>query len=184
MRRNHVWTVGHSNRDLADFLALLAEHQIETVADVRRFPGSRRWPQFGGEALASSLADVGMAYRHFPELGGRRTSQREDSPNAGWRVAAFRAYADYMLTDEGEQAFNELQDLAEQSRTAIMCAEVLPWRCHRRLLADRFVVLGWRVTDIMSPGKAPDHVLPDFAQVDDGRLTYPAQTSEEERFLF
>ena len=184
MPLNYVWTIGHSNRDAADFLALLAEHQIEAVADVRRFPGSRRWPQFGREALAASLADVGVAYHHFPELGGRRTAQHEDSPNAGWRVAAFRAYADYLLTPEGEQAFNELRTLAEQSRTAMMCAEVLPWRCHRRLLADRFVAEGWRVTDIMSPGKAPDHALPDFARVDDGRVTYPAPTSEEERFLF
>jgi uncharacterized protein (DUF488 family) len=184
MPLNRVWTIGHSIRDLADFLVLLAEHQVEAVADVRRFPGSRRWPQFNREALAASLADAGVAYHHLPELGGRRTSQQEDSPNAGWRVEAFRAYADYMLTDEGEQGFNKLRALAEESRTAVMCAEVLPWRCHRRLIADRFVAVGWRVTDIMAPGKAPDHALPDFAQVDNGRLTYPGRTSEEERFLF
>src|SRR5687768_17237078 len=101
MPLNYVWTIGHSNRELTDFLALLAEHQIEVVADVRRFPGSRRCPQFGREALAASLAKDGVAYRHLPELGGRRTSRQEDSPNAGWRVAAFRAYADYMMTNEG-----------------------------------------------------------------------------------
>jgi uncharacterized protein (DUF488 family) len=184
MPLNEVWTVGHSNRDAGDFLALLGEHEIEALADVRRFPGSRRWPQFGREALATSLADAGIAYHHFPELGGRRTAQQEDSPNDGWRVAAFRAYADYLLTDGGERAFNELRTLAEESRTAIMCAESLPWRCHRRLLADRFVVLDWRVIDIMSPGKAAEHALPEFARVDDGRVTYPAGNSEAERLLF
>jgi uncharacterized protein (DUF488 family) len=184
MPLNHVWTIGHSNHALADFLALLAEHQIESVADVRRFPGSRRWPQFNHEALAASLADAGIAYHHFPNLGGRRTSQQEDVANAGWRVAAFRAYADYMLTGEGEQAFNDLRALAEQSRTAFMCAEVLPWRCHRRLLADRFVALGWQVTDIMSPGKAPEHALPAFAQVQNGIVTYPADPDTGQTTLF
>jgi uncharacterized protein (DUF488 family) len=184
MTLNEVWTVGHSNRDVADFLAVLGEHEIQSLADVRRFPGSRRWPQFGRAALAASLADAGIAYHHFPELGGRRTAQQEDSPNDGWRVAAFRAYADYLLTAEGERAFNELRTLAGDSRTAIMCAEALPWRCHRRLLADRFVVLGWGVFDIMSPGKAAEHALTEFARVDDGRVTYPAGNSNAERLLF
>jgi uncharacterized protein (DUF488 family) len=184
MPLKHVWTIGHSNHALPDFLALLAEHRIETIADVRRFPGSRRWPQFNREALAASLAGAGIAYHHFPELGGRRTSQLEDSPNAGWRVAAFRAYADYMLTPEGEQAFHELRLLAERSRTATMCAEVLPWRCHRRLLADRFVTIGWQVTDIMSPGKAPEHTLPDFARVQNGIVTYPADPDTGQTTLF
>lgn len=148
-----IWTIGHSNRDLDDFLALLAAEQIESLADVRRFPGSRRHPQFNREALAKSLAGVGIAYQHFPALGGRRTKQSDSGQNAGWQVAAFAAFADYMLTEEFARAFATLSDLAARSRTAVMCAEALPWRCHRRLIADQFLTHGWQVWDIMSPGQ-------------------------------
>ena len=170
---HELWTVGHSNRNLDEFVEVLASHAVQAIADVRRFPGSRRYPQFGREVLESALREVGVAYRHFPELGGRRTSQLDDSPNTAWRVAAFRAYADYMLTAQFAAPFSELVLLAEERRTAIMCAEVLPWRCHRRLIADRFVVLGWDVHDIMAIGKATQHELPPFAKVTGERLTYP-----------
>jgi uncharacterized protein (DUF488 family) len=172
---HQVWTIGHSTRELGELLEILSSQQIEAIADVRRFPGSRRYPQFGREVLQAALQDAGVAYQHFPELGGRRTSKLEDSPNAAWRVAAFRAYADYMLTPEFATAFTELVALAQRRRTAIMCAEVLPWRCHRRLLADKFLTRGWQVLDIMAIGQARPHELPPFAQVNGDQLTYPGE---------
>jgi uncharacterized protein (DUF488 family) len=170
---NTVWTIGHSNRDLADFLALLAPEKIEAVADVRRFPGSRRYPHFGRDALTAALKDVGLEYVHFPDLGGRRNKRSESSPNAGWRVAAFAAYADYMQTDEFTRAFEQLANLAMRSRTAIMCAEALPWQCHRRLIADQFIAKGWTVWDIVGPNQVRQHELPPFALVINRQVTYP-----------
>ena len=119
MPNNTLWTVGHSTRSLDDFLALLSENQIETLADVRRFPGSRRYPHFNSETLAAALAKAGIMYQHFPALGGRRTAPTEATPNSAWRVAAFAAYADYLLTDDFKTAFKELSAVAEHSRTAI-----------------------------------------------------------------
>jgi uncharacterized protein (DUF488 family) len=168
-----LFTFGHSNRPLADFLALLAENRIEHLADVRRFPGSRRYPQFGSDALAASLAEAGIAYTHFPALGGRRTGRSDASPNSAWRVAAFAAYADYMSTDEFKSAFEELRTLAERTPTAIMCAEALPWQCHRRLIADQFLATGWQVLDIIGPHNTKPHELPPFAKIIDGQVTYP-----------
>jgi uncharacterized protein (DUF488 family) len=171
-----LWTIGHSNRQLDEFVDLLAEESIEAVADVRRFPGSRRCPHFGREALDSALHDVGLAYRHFPELGGRRSNRVGPSPNTGWRVEAFRAYADYALSGEFRDALERLIEFAQRERTAVMCAEALPWRCHRRLIADQFVARGWRVLDIIGPRNVKDHELPSFAKVDNGRVTYPGET--------
>jgi uncharacterized protein (DUF488 family) len=168
-----IWTIGHSNRDLADFLALLAPEKIEAIADVRRFPGSRRYPQFGRDALSASLRESGLEYVHFPDLGGRRTNHGTSSQNAGWRVAAFAAFADYMRTEEFAGAFEELATLAQQSRTAIMCAEALPWRCHRRLIADQFVARGWTVWDIVGSNQVNEHSLPPFAKIVNGELSYP-----------
>jgi uncharacterized protein (DUF488 family) len=168
-----LFTIGHSNRSLADFLELLRENNIERVADVRRVPGSRLHPHFNREALGASLNEVGIGYTHFPALGGRRTSRDEASPNSAWRVAAFAAYADYMLTDEFAAAFGELRALAETSLTAIMCAEALPWRCHRRLIADQFLAEGWQVHDIIGPHNTKPHELPPFAQIARGHVTYP-----------
>jgi uncharacterized protein (DUF488 family) len=168
-----VFTIGHSNRALADFLVLLAENKIEALADVRRFPGSRRYPHFGSDAITASLATAGIAYTHFPALGGRRTSRANVSPNSAWRVAAFAAYADYMLTADFKTAFAGLCTLAERSRTAIMCAEALPWQCHRRLIADQFLASGWEVLDIIGPHNTKPHELPPFAKVMDGQVTYP-----------
>jgi uncharacterized protein (DUF488 family) len=168
-----LFTIGHSNRPLADFLALLAENRIEQLVDVRRFPGSRRYPQFGSNALAASLAEAGIAYMHFPTLGGRRTSKTETTLKSAWRVAAFAAYADYMLTDDFKAAFNELRILSESPRTAIMCAEALPWQCHRRLIADQFLAIDWEVFDIIGPRNSKPHELPPFAKIIDGQVTYP-----------
>jgi uncharacterized protein (DUF488 family) len=155
-----LYTIGHSNRSIADFLALLAENKIEHIADVRRFPGSRRHPQFGRDALVASLAEAGVGYTHFPALGGRRSKRDADSPNSAWKVAAFAAYADYMLTADFAGAVTELESLAQQSPTAIMCAEALPWQCHRRLIADQFLAAGWEVLDIIGPHNTKPHELP------------------------
>jgi uncharacterized protein (DUF488 family) len=168
-----LWTIGHSNRELVDFIDLLRAEQIETLADVRRFPGSRRHPHFGRDQLAAALTDAGIEYLHFPDLGGRRSSRTPSEQNAGWRVAAFAAYADYMQTPEFTAAFEQLADVAQRSRTAIMCAEALPWQCHRRLIADQFTVQGWRVRDIVGPTSIQEHALPPFARVTAGHLTYP-----------
>jgi uncharacterized protein (DUF488 family) len=174
MPSNTVWTLGHSTRPIDDFLALLQENNIEMLADVRRFPGSRRYPHFNQENLSASLVEAGICYAHFPALGGRRTARGETTQNSAWRVAAFAAYADYMLTDEFTSAFDELRALAEQSRVAIMCAEAVPWRCHRRMIADQFLAQGWRVLDIIGAGNTKPHELPPFARISNGQVTYPA----------
>ncbi len=170
-----IWTVGHSNRSIEDFLAHLRGAGIEQIADVRRFPGSRKWPQFGRDALPRTLAEAGIGYEHFPALGGRRGKPAADSPNRGWRVAQFAAYADYMDSHEFREGLAALMAAASERRTAMMCSEAVPWRCHRRLVADALLVQGWEVGDIMSPTKVTPHALTEFAEVREGVLTYPAQ---------
>lgn len=175
MALNTIWTIGHSNRELNNFLTLLAAEQIESLADVRRFPGSRRHPHFNREALSATLQNIGITYTHFPALGGRRAAPSETTKNSPWQVAAFAAYADYMLTDDFKTAFHELQTLAIHSRTAIMCAEALPWRCHRRLIADQFIAQAWQVLDIVGPHNTKPHELPTFATIVDRQVTYPGE---------
>src|SRR5689334_19135925 len=128
-----IWTIGHSTRAIEEFIKLLKEQNIGVLADVRQFPGSRRYPQFGQEQLCKSLAKEGIEYVHFPELGGRRKA-RPDSPNTAWRNEAFRGYADYMMTGEFRAGMGRLLKLARRKRTAIMCAEAVWWRCHRGLI--------------------------------------------------
>jgi uncharacterized protein (DUF488 family) len=169
-----IWTVGHSNHPIDTFTGLLGGASIRQIADVRRFPGSRRHPQFQREALEARLAQAGIAYHHFPGLGGRRTAREAGSPNTGWKVAAFSAYANYMSTDQFNAALTALEDFAQHRTTALLCAEALPWRCHRRLIADALILKGWEVRDIMHSGKIAPHPLTDFARVIGGRLTYPA----------
>ncbi len=166
-------TIGHSTRDLGGFVEMLRAHGVSLVADVRAFPRSRHNPQFDSETLAHSLAAHGIGYLHLPELGGRRR-RRADSPNAGWRNASFRAFADYMETPEFERSLEALSSLAGQERVALMCAEAVPWRCHRSLIADALVVRGFAVEHILSPGRAYRHVLTPWAQVSGTRLTYPS----------
>lgn len=151
---------------------MLAAHRIELLADVRRFPGSRRLPQFSGEALAASLGAAGMEYVWLPQLGGRRRSA-PDSPNTGWRVEAFRAYADHLATEEFAGGLAELLTLAHGLRTAIMCSEVLWWRCHRRLISDVLVSLDISVVHIRDGRQSEPHRLAPPARVVAGRLTYP-----------
>lgn len=166
-----VWTVGHSNRSLAEFLAILASHNINIVVDVRRFPVSRKWPHFDGAALAQTLPAAGIDSAGLPELGGRRTP-RPDSPHTAWRVEAFRGYADYMDTPEFEAGMARLLALAEGRRAAVMCAEALPWRCHRSMIADALVARGWAVSDIFSEKEARPHKLPEFARLEGTRVVY------------
>jgi uncharacterized protein (DUF488 family) len=172
-----IWTIGHSNRSLDEFLGLLAGEQIELVADIRRFPASRAHPHFNADALATSLKQRGIGYEHYAALGGRRNTRVADSPNTAWRVDAFNRYADYMTGDAFSTALAELAAAATERRTATMCSEAVPWRCHRRLVSDALVVRGWEVRDIVGKGPVKAHTLTPFARVEDGRLTYPSQPS-------
>jgi uncharacterized protein (DUF488 family) len=171
----HVYTVGHSTRRQEEFIQLLCRHEVTTLADVRRFPGSRRHPHFNREQLAAALPSAGVRYVHIMRLGGRRNTKPEASPNQGWRNAAFRAYADYMLTDEFEQGVRELLSLAWDGPLAIMCAEAVPWRCHRWLLSDALTVRGCVVSHIHSVERADLHELTSFARVEGPRIEYPPE---------
>ena len=166
-----VWTIGHSTRSIDELLSILHAHEIETVVDVRRFPGSRRLPQFGSTELASSLAEHDIDYRWIPELGGRRRPE-PDSPNDAWEHPAFRAYADHMATDEFADGMFELETIAGGSRTTIMCAELLWWRCHRRLIADALTSVGYGVCHIRDANEPELHRLAPPASIVDGVLSY------------
>ena len=166
-----VWTVGHSTRQIDEFLALLAAYQIELIADVRRFPGSRRLPQFTAAALEEALAARGIAYHWLPELGGRRRPDPA-SANLSWRHPAFRGYADHVATEPFAAGLFELLMLAQGLRTAVMCAEVLWWRCHRRLIADVLTSLHVPVVHIRDISTAESHRLVAPGRLVDGGLTY------------
>jgi uncharacterized protein (DUF488 family) len=167
-----MWTIGHSTRAIELFLSLLKENGIKLVADVRMFPGSKRYPQFNKENLAKSLTDHGIRYEHFPELGGRRKA-RKDSHNTAWRNESFRGYADYMETDEFHKGLERLLDLAEKTGSAaIMCAEAVWWRCHRGLISDFLKARGVEVTHIMDVGKAEPHPFTSAARIVNGELSY------------
>lgn len=169
-----LFTIGHSTHAIDDFVALLTGHRIELVVDVRRFPASRRLPQFAAQALEGALASHGIAYRWLESLGGRRRAD-PGSPNAGWRHAAFRGYADHLASEEFAGGWFELMMLAHGLRTVIMCSEVLWWRCHRRLVADVALASGIPVVHIAGTGRADPHRLTPPASLVRGRLTYPAE---------
>jgi uncharacterized protein (DUF488 family) len=171
-----VLTIGHSTRAIEEFIGLLQAHAVSRVVDVRTIPRSRYNPQFNQDSLADSLKKAGLGYVHMPGLGGLRHARR-DSINVGWRNASFRGYADYMQTPEFEQSLEELIQLAEQEPVAIMCAEAVPWRCHRSLIADALLVRGIRAEDIMSPTRRQVHTLTHFAKVRGTTITYPAEIS-------
>ena len=166
-----VWTVGHSTRPLEEFLAVLAAHEVELVADVRRFPGSRRLPHYAASALESSLAARSVAYHWLPALGGRRRPDPA-SPNVGWRHPAFRAYADHVATETFAEGLLELLLAAQGLRTVVMCSEILWWRCHRRIIADVLVSLGVPVLHVRDERTAEPHRLGAPARLVDGHLTY------------
>ena len=167
-----IWTVGHSTRSFQEFFELLAGHRIERLADVRRFPASQRVPWATKQVLAAALRDRGIDYEHFEALGGFRKPM-VDSRNTGWRNAGFRGYADYMSSSEFGVGLDRLIRLAGQRRTAIMCAEVVPWKCHRSLISDSLVARGIPVEHIISSGKTEHHQLTKFAKVEGPRVTYP-----------
>lgn len=166
-----IWTVGHSTRSLEEFLALLAGYRIEAVADVRRFPGSRRNPQYSPGTLRAALAAAGMEYRWLPALGGRRRP-RPDSPNTAWRNASFRGYADHIASAEFSTGLDELLALAARLRTVLMCAEAVWWRCHRSLIADVLRVRGIEVVHVMDAKHAVEHPFTAPARIVRGSLTY------------
>ena len=166
-----IWTIGHSTRTAEEFSDVLAAHEIEAVVDVRRFPGSRRLPQFGSATLERSLRDAGVSYRWIEALGGRRRPDPA-SPNDAWENDAFRGYADHTESEEFAEGLFELLMIANGLRSTVMCAELLWWRCHRRIIADVLVYLGYEVRHIRDAGPAELHELAPPALVVDGLLTY------------
>jgi uncharacterized protein (DUF488 family) len=166
-----IWTVGHSTRSLDEFISVLAGQQIETLIDVRTFPGSRLHPQFNKEQLKASLAKVEVDYHHVPSLGGRRRA-KPDSRNTAWRNASFRGYADHMESEEFQKGIAELLEFAKKKRTAFMCAESLWWRCHRGLISDHLKAHGYRVVHLIDQKHAEEHPYTAAARIIDGELTY------------
>ena len=169
-----IWTIGHSTLDLPEFIALLKAHTIGLVADIRRYPASRRYPYFNAESLASSLQAEGIAYRHFEALGGRRAA-RVGSQNTLWRNESFRGYADYMDTPEFQAALGDLEQVAVTKRTAIMCSEAVWWRCHRQLVSDALTARGVEVRHITGVGEAALHRITKGATVEAGRVVYKGE---------
>jgi uncharacterized protein (DUF488 family) len=167
-----IYTVGHSTRTTEQFLALLKAHGIEELVDVRTIPRSRHNPQFGTEELTASLQQAGIAYSHLGKLGGLRHASK-DSVNLGWQNTSFRGFADYMATPEFTLGLDKLTSTAEQKTVTIMCAEAVPWRCHRSLISDALTILGWQVLHIQSRKTASPHKLTPFLKVQDGKITYP-----------
>ena len=166
-----IWTIGHSTRTAEDFVALLQAHEIQLVADVRRFPASKRHPQFNSATLRDTLAEARIGYRHIAALGGRRQARR-DSTNIVWRHESFRGYADYMETPAFAQALAELEDQARAERTAVMCAEAVWWQCHRQMIADALKAKGWRVLHITGVAAATEHPYTPAARIIEGKLVY------------
>jgi uncharacterized protein (DUF488 family) len=167
-----VYTIGHSTRSLEELVGLLRAHGVRLLADVRTVPGSRRLPHFARASLEAELPRQGIGYVHLPELGGLR-KPRPGSPNGGWRNAAFRGYADHMLTPEFRAGVDRLLELAAAQPTAVMCAEAVPWRCHRSLLADALLLRDVEVRHVTGPGEAAPHRLTPFAVRVGDRLEYP-----------
>jgi uncharacterized protein (DUF488 family) len=174
-----LFTIGHSTRTLEELVALLRAFGVSIVADVRTIPRSRHNPQFALEALRPALRRRRLRYAHLAALGGLRHARR-DSPNTGWRNASFRGYADYMLTEDFEAGLVELRELVAIGTVALMCAEAVPWRCHRSLIADVLTARGARVEHIMSRERANPHRLTQFAQVEGRRVLYPGEAASSQ----
>jgi uncharacterized protein (DUF488 family) len=185
-RKTGLFTIGHSNRALDEFVRMLQAHGVEVLVDVRTIPRSRHNPQFNGDALTNSLRAAKIGYSHMKALGGLRRT-RKDSINAGWRNASFRGFADYMQTAEFADALGDLMALSRTKSVAIMCAEALPWRCHRSLIADALTVRGINVQHIFSETQCKSHSLTPFLKTEDGRLSYPeerhSQPAEKQQLL-
>lgn len=168
-----IWTIGHSSRTLEEFVALLHEFEIQTLADIRHFPGSRKYPHFGKDALAAELPTDNIGYVHLVDLGGRRKPNK-DSHNDAWRLDAFKGYADYMETQAFKDAFEKLKTIAGKQRTAYMCSEAVWWSCHRSLVSDLLKSQGWTVLHIMGAGKEQEHPYTKPASIVGGKLSYAA----------
>jgi uncharacterized protein (DUF488 family) len=174
MGTTRIHTIGHSTHEVAEFIEILRAHGITQVVDIRTIPKSRHNPQFNGEDLAASLEAAHIGYRRARELGGLRPTHK-DSVNGAWHNDSFRGYADYMQTDEFAAAIEDLLARAATEETAIMCAEAVPWRCHRSLVGDALLVRGAEVLDIFSSTKATPHTLTSFAHVEGTAVTYPSE---------
>ncbi|MGQ0763188.1 MAG: DUF488 domain-containing protein [Acidobacteriota bacterium] len=175
-----IWTIGHSTRPSDEFVAALRSFGIDALVDVRTHPGSRRYPQFNKPNLAASLAGVEITYWHSPELGGRRRA-KPDSINMAWRNEMFRGYADHMETEEFREGIERLLALARESRTAIMCAEAVWWKCHRSLIADYLKARGDTVLHILGEGKSEEHPFTSAARIVNGKLSYRGILEVSER---
>jgi uncharacterized protein (DUF488 family) len=172
-QQNVIWTIGHSTHSIEEFIAILCSFQIERLVDIRMFPGSRRYPHFNKMALETSMPEANVNYCHMVSLGGRR-KPKPDSKNTGWRLDAFRGYADYMETDAFQRGIKKLEDIALKERSVYMCSEAVWWRCHRALVSDYLKVKGWTVMHIMGHGKAQEHPFTSPAKNISGRLSYEA----------
>ncbi|MEP6728213.1 MAG: DUF488 domain-containing protein [Bacteroidota bacterium] len=173
-----IWTIGHSTRSFEEFVAMLHSFNVELVADVRSYPGSRKFPQFNKEALEISLPQNNIRYVHIKALGGRRKAN-PDSKNTGWRHIAFRGYADYMETSSFNAGIEELVKIALKQRTAYMCSEAVWWRCHRSMISDYLKLYGWKVMHIMAIGKATEHPYTAPARIVNGKLNYEMELNRD-----
>jgi uncharacterized protein (DUF488 family) len=169
-----IWTIGHSTRPFEELIEMLRSFKIEMVADIRSYPGSRKFPQFNKESLQITLPENGIEYIHLKKLGGRRKAN-PDSKNTTWRHLAFRAYADYMETEDFKEGIKELEEIALKKRTAYTCSEAVWWRCHRSMVSDYLKVHGWKVMHIMAIGKEQEHPFTAPARIVNGELTYEAE---------
>jgi uncharacterized protein (DUF488 family) len=176
-----LFTIGHSTHSIEEFIELLNAHHVKHLVDVRSIPKSRHVPQFNTDALASALRAANIDYTHLKSLGGRRPT-RKDSINTGWRNASFRGYADYMATPQFAEGLAALTEIARAAPTAIMCAEAVPWRCHRSLIADAMILQDWQVRDILTRAPATEHKLTPFLVAVNGQPTYP--DADESQPLF
>lgn len=176
MKQKEIWTIGHSTLTLDELIAKLKSFEIELLVDIRSFPGSRRYPHFNKEALKISLPENNIEYRHLVKLGGRRKPM-SNSHNTGWKVEAFRGYADYMETEDFKMAILELKSLASEKRTVYMCSEAVWWRCHRSLVSDYLKFNGWKVMHIMDVNKAEEHPYTKPARIEGDNLVYTSEKS-------
>jgi len=167
-----ILTIGHSTRPIDEFIRLLAAHHVARVIDIRTIPRSRHNPQFGRDRLAPALRQAGIQYTHMPGLGGLR-HPRPDSPNTGWHNAGFRGFADYMQTEAFSRSLDECIELAKKETVVLMCAEAVPWRCHRSLVADALIVRGIAVSEITSGVRTKPHALTPWATIEGTKITYP-----------
>jgi uncharacterized protein (DUF488 family) len=172
MRTNRILTIGHSTRSLEQFIGMLRAHEVSRLVDVRTVPRSRTNPQFNREIFPGALSEAGIAYEHDPRLGGLRRP-KSDSPNSGWKNLSFRGYADHMSTPDFRAGLDRLIEVAQEETPVIMCAEAVPWRCHRSLIGDALLARGVEVEDILSESSRKAHRYTPFARVEQGRVTYP-----------